>query len=194
MTSSGANRVTPSADGTPDAVVQLAVLDGIVAEAKLGLPRDTAAWEKDLRQLEKYDDDLKGWWTADEKLPTHDILALVPINRATKFVDKLREGLESKKLRFDRPIAVVGFFKQSAVKDFITLKKEWGELTNADFSERLRQSKAIAFDHLITNYATKFIDSTPPMPYLLQVVWGNNFTEYATRAQGKGERSAAVTF
>lgn len=194
MTTSAANRVTPSADVTPDAVVQLAAQEGIVAEAKLGLPRDTAAWEKDLRQLEKYDDDLKGWWTTGEQLPTQDILALVPITRATKFVDRLREGLESKKLRFDRRLAVVGFFKQSGVKDFITLKKEWGDLTNADFSERLRQSKAIAFDVLILHYQKKFIDSPPPMPYLLQIVWDFNFTAYAARAQGTGERSAAVTF
>ena len=68
--------------------MQLAAEGGIVAEAKLGLPRDTAAWEKDLRQLEKYDDDLKGWWTTGEHLPTHDILALVPITRATKFVKR----------------------------------------------------------------------------------------------------------
>jgi hypothetical protein len=79
MTTSAANRGSPDNDVTPDCVLQFGRTHGLVAEAKLGLPKDSGGWDKDIAQLEKYDDDLSGWWTSDEKLPMHDLVALVPL-------------------------------------------------------------------------------------------------------------------
>lgn len=192
MTTSEANRVSPSVDVTPDAVVQATSQVGFVAEAKLSLPKDVKAWDKDFLQIEKYDDDLTGWWSPGERIRRHDILILVPINRATRFIDRLKEGVETKKWEFRRLVSVIGFFKQSGVKDFITLKKEWGELSDRGLSERLRESRAIDFGLLISKYKEKFIDSAPPLPYLLQIIWDNVFTLYAADVAREEDKNFVV--
>lgn len=79
LTTSPGNRVSRNVAVTPDCVVQASESLGFVAEAKLSLPMDVNRWDEDVIQMLKYDDDLVGWWTADERLPRHDIIALVPL-------------------------------------------------------------------------------------------------------------------
>ena len=180
MTTSSSNRVSPSVDVTPDCVIQHAAHSGLVAETKLGLPKDTRAWDEDIIQMQKYDDHLVGWWTTDEDLASHDIVALVPLSRAVKFADRLDAGVKAGDWQFDRPIAVIGFYKQSGVKDFMGLKKEKGELSKRDLNERLRESRQISLSLLIVEYHDrKFVDHPPPLPYLLQIIWDDLFTRYA---------------
>ena len=138
MTTSASNKVSPSADVTPDSVIQLDTKYGVVAETKLGLPKDVSSWKQHVRQLRKYDDKLTGWWSPDEQIAKHDIVALVPLNRAVKFSDVVETVQNHQKWKFERNVAVVGFFKQSGVKDFLTLKKERGELSVKALSDRLR--------------------------------------------------------
>lgn len=181
MTTSEGNRVSPDTNVTPDCVIQVDPRNGLVAEAKLSLPRDDTQWDSNFTQIEKYDDDLIGWWTADEKIETHDIVTLVPLPRAVKFADRLEEGIDQAKWRFDREVSVIGFFKVSGVSDFLTLKKEWGKLSDSRLDSRLRESVPINFAHLLSEYKDrKFVDSEPPLPYLLQIIWDNLFVQYAS--------------
>lgn len=174
------NRISPSNVVTPDCVVQFHGAQGLVAEGKLGLPKKTEAWDDDIKQLEKYDDDLLGWWTKDERIESHDLVALVPLARAVKFGDRLLRGVEEGKWKFKRKIAVVGFFKTSGVKEFLSLKKEFGSLSLASLDERLRESLQILIALLVTTYNDrKFVDHAPPLPYTLQIIWDHLFTRYA---------------
>ena len=81
--------------------------------ASLGLPKDVASWKNHVWQLGKYDDKLAGWWTPNEQIAKHDVIALVPINRAVKFADQVEKTQKNQGWQFERNIAVVGFFKQS---------------------------------------------------------------------------------
>ncbi|MGA8409462.1 MAG: hypothetical protein WB680_19985 [Candidatus Acidiferrales bacterium] len=180
MTTSQSNRVSPGTVVTPDCVIQMDDTNGLVAEAKLGLPKDDRIWDEHIQQLEKYDDELVGWWTLNEQLATHDLVALVPLSRAVRFADHLERGINKGKWRFDRKIAVVGFFKTSGVKDFLSLKRERGALSIADLDDRLRETKQIDIALLILYYQDrKFVDHMPPLPYTLQIIWDHLFTRYA---------------
>lgn len=193
LTTSALNRVTPQVAVTPDCVVQFDATTGLVSEAKLGLPMDQTAWDDDITQIQKYDDDLTGWWTPQETIDRHDIVALVPLTRAVQFADRLDAGSAAGKWSFQRPLAVVGFFKTSGVRDFLTLKKERGGLTTKDLDERLRVSKAVNTDHLLVGYRDrKFVDHRPPLPYLLQIMWDCLFTGYAAEAVNSGPSEPVV--
>ena len=85
MTTSSRNRESPSARVTPDCVIQLDMSQGIVAETKLGLSKNPTNWDQPMKQMQKYDDDLTGWWTQAETLDSHDVVALVPLARAVRF-------------------------------------------------------------------------------------------------------------
>jgi hypothetical protein len=183
MTTSGENRVSRQTEVTPDCVVQLGDETGFVTEAKLGLPKEENLWDDDIKQMQKYDDDLAGWWSESERIRQHDVVGLVPLNRAVKFADRLEAGVKGGKWQFVRKVSVVGFFKQSGVKDFMTVKKERGELSLHDLGQRLRESRLIPLDRLIIEYNDrKFVDHPPPLPYLLQVMWDHLFTRYAADA------------
>jgi len=53
MATSTENRISPSNVVTPDCVVQFQESQGLVAEAKLGLPRNEEIWDDDIKQLGK---------------------------------------------------------------------------------------------------------------------------------------------
>ncbi len=177
---------------TPDCVVQCDPSLGIVSEVKLGLPRETEYWDDDVQQVEKYDDDLTGWWTPSEKVGNHDIIALVPSPRSVQFCDVVQGGIANKKWRFDRSIAVVGFHKQTgAEKTFLTLKKECGKVSDVALNERLRLGVPIDIVHLIRD-DRKFLDHKPPLPLLLQILWSDLFTKYAAEVE-REEPSGTAT-
>jgi hypothetical protein len=193
MTTSPMNRTSPSTIVTPDCVIQFERVQGLVAEAKLGLPKSDEIWDSHIQQLEKYDDELTGWWTPDEKISAHDLVALVPLARAVRFADRLESGVREGKWTFQRKIAVIGFFKTSGVKDFLSLKKERGSLSLSDFDERLRESRQVEIALLISKYNDrKFVDHMPPLPYLLQIIWDHLFTRYAADIPA-GDSGAPVT-
>ena len=151
-----------------------------MAETKTSLPLDVSSWDDAIVQLQKYDDDLLGWWTKDEHIKNHDIVALVPLPRAVRFADRLEAGVGSRKWSFQRKVSVVGFYKTSGAKDFMGLKKERGELSQKDLDERLRESRQISLSLLLAQYHDrKFVDHEPPLPYLLQIIWDYLFTKYA---------------
>jgi hypothetical protein len=166
---------------TPDCVIQSNAL-GIISEVKVSLPLDESKWDRPIKQLKKYDRDLEGWWTDDEKITDYDVVSLVPLARAVRFGDLLEAGTRDGKWNFKHKTSVVGFFKTTgATKEFLTLKKERGEMSNNDLGERLRQSRLIDFEHLIVEYRDKkFIDQMPPLPYMLQILWDNLFVKYAS--------------
>lgn len=184
LTTSASNRVSPNTEVTPDCTVQTQQTWGFVAEIKLGLPKDASLWEENFTQLLKYDDNLVGWWTASQQIETHDIVGLVPIERAVRFADRLEAWQAEKDNEFQRKVSVIGFFKKSGVKDFMALMKQRGVLSNRDLDQRLREGRLIAFDILITEYEDrKFVDHMPPLPYLLQIMWDHLFTQYAADVQ-----------
>lgn len=183
LTTSAKNRVSPLTDVTPDCVVQGDPTLGAVAEAKLGLPQEIERWDKDVKQLEKYDDDLRGWWTKDENIANHDIIALVPSARSVRFCDVVAAGVREKKWSFHRKLTVVGFHKQTgAEKTFLTLKKECGDVSDPNLNERLRISVPIDIVHLLRD-DRKFLDHKPPLPLILQILWSDLFVKYAAESE-----------
>jgi hypothetical protein len=181
-TSDGNRIVPPDTVVTPDCAVQFGPALGLIGEAKPGVAKDLTVWEENLRQLEKYDDGLTGWWTDNEKIENHDIVVLVPMSRAVNFVDLVKSRIQDGRVSFRRPLAVVAFFKQTgAEKVFVTLKTEYGELSNGALGERLRQAKPVDWQQLLTRYRDpKFMDYEPPLPYTMWLLWDLMFGPLAT--------------
>ena len=157
------------------------------------MPLDVAHWDDDIRQLQKYDDDLKGWWTSNERVNNHDLVSLVPLLRSVQFSDLVNEGAGQKKWSFKRKLATLGFQQQVGPnKTWMLLKKEGGELSDLELDRRLRYGKQVNIKLLIELYGDrKFLDSPPALPITLQILWDNLFTEYV--AIGNFESEAEIT-
>ena len=193
MTTSPQNRISPTTDVTPDCVVQRSPAHGVVAEVKKGLPSELAYWEKEVRQLQKYDDDLRGWWTSNERVDNHDLVALVPLLRSVQFSDLINDGIGLGKWSFKRKLVTLGFQRQvGPEKTWMFLKKEGGALSDAEFDKRMRYGTQVNIGLLIELYGDrKFLDSAPMLPIILQILWDNLFTEYV--ATGNYESQAGAT-
>ena len=198
MTTSPQNRVSPSTDVTPDLALQRNT-HGAVAEITYSLANDSAHWRQKLEQVVKYDDPLTGWWSQDEKLAQHDIAFLVPQSRAVRVSDILKAEGDDKDgtIKLKYPIAVIGFNRTSGAKEFMTLMKMFGNMTDTDLSERLRHSINVPTDVLIVEYGDrKFFDFEPPMAYLLQIMWDQLFPTYLSEfpvVESQGYTPVTVT-
>jgi hypothetical protein len=174
FTASKGNRIVPErTEVTPDCAVQLTPTHGVVAEAKPGVTRLKAAWDDRIRQLQKYDDDLQGWWTPSEQCADHDIVVLIPMTRAYDFIELLKEQIASGDATFVRPLCVVGFFKHTGAQHtYFTLKIEFGSVRDSAFDTRLRRAQSINWSPLISSGGDrKFMDSEPPLAYTLWILW-----------------------
>jgi len=181
MKTSSNNKVSPDTQITPDFVVQESMY-GVIGEITYSLAPAETGWLEKLKQLRKYDDDLLGWWTPTEKLPSHDIACLVQFSRMVLVSDILAKHRRKRKsdLKFERNLAIVGFNRSSgATQEYMSLIKNSGELSDKTISERLRKSVQVPLERLVIEYHDKkFVDFEPPMAYLLQILWENLFTSY----------------
>src|SRR5258708_31042461 len=107
MNTSHVNRVAPDTIVTPDAVIQLSNGLGYVVEAKKSLPLNSDYWVNEVEQLQKYDDDLTGWWI--EPAPMVCIVLLLHYSRSVKFINYLRDQLDQGKVIFQKKVSVVEF-------------------------------------------------------------------------------------
>ena len=167
----------PETTVTPDGAVQLSAALGVIAEAKPGVARNAAVWEENLKQLKKYDHSLVGWWTKDEKIGGHDVVALVPLARVVDFVDLVKAKQKEGAVTFDRPLSVVAFTKNtSADHVWVVLKTEFGSITDPTLSERLRRAVHVNWQTILVHYNdVRFIDTEPPLAYTLFVLWDAMF-------------------
>lgn len=181
MTTSEKNVVSASTVITPDVVLQRAG-KGVVGEITNSLTENDEYWAEKLQQVCKYDDSLLGWWTKDEKLPTHDVVLVVPHSRVVRVTDILAKEKSDEKdtIKFNRHVAVISFHRHSgAAKEYVDLMKFFGDLSDADLSERLRHGIPVAQNILLKVYGDrKFVDFPPPMAYVLQIMWDAVFPSY----------------
>jgi hypothetical protein len=140
---------------------------------------DRARYEECVKQIAKYDDDLRGWFTEDERIPLHDLVLLVDETRGVpmrRFVDKhpLAAALS-------RKLAVVSSARTTQFHEFVRLRKEHGSLTDATLDQSLENVCSVALRHLTSEMArVKFYDARPPTPvYIAQILWADIFLQRA---------------
>lgn len=190
MDTSPANRRSPEREVTPDCVIQASPTLGIVAEVKLGLPQDESHWKDPVEQLERYDDDLTGWWTPRQAIELHDIVALMPSARAVRFGDFVDAGVKNNQWRFQRKLSIVGFHKEVGAKLWLTLELKFGSLSDPQLYQEIREGKRIDVEQYLKK-DRKFLDQPPPMPLLLQILWDDVFL--ANAAGKPKEADGSVT-
>jgi hypothetical protein len=178
MDTSPENKVSPNNIVTPDLVVQKRTDLALVAEVKHSWSQESD-WEDVIEQLQKYDDELKGWWTPSEMLPTeHDLVLLVHGSQVVKCVDFLKARLAAGGARIDRALTVVGYLRMEQVQQFVQLRREYGEFSNKGFDARLRSIVPVPVDKIIWR-DRRFYDHEPPLPYFMVMLWDDIFDSLA---------------
>jgi len=156
---------------TPDLGILLPDGKGILGEVKRSFPLDTARWLDDFKQLMGYDDDLTGWPNDSQKVTAHDIVLLLHQSRAIKVKNYFTEN-SPKDIHFTRPFSIVEFNRSSQGKEYFFFRNVSGNVSDQNLASRLEEGINVPMGIYLIQYSTvKLYDSTPPLPYLLELIW-----------------------
>lgn len=178
MDTSNDNPITPNEVVTPDLVVQLNNNHGIVTEAKKSFPKNRNFWNRNINQLLKYDDNLQGWKTNNELIPISDIVLLTHNKIKVNVSDYIEERINNNTLNFSRKFALLAFQRAQNRKIYLSLEKGFGHLSNSELDERFRVSVRVPLEKVIPMSPIKFYDDKPKLPYIMDILWNNVFTQY----------------
>lgn len=165
---------------TPDSVIQISNEYGVVAEMKKHFNEfDHSCFE----QMEKYDDNLVGWWTENEKIDSHDLVLLTHYFSSTDAIDAFKSWCEGGN-SFKRPFAIVEFTWSEGGQRYFSLKKIEGSISDSLHDEHLRKGKPIPEKIIIegiSNY--KFYDADPPLIHMLQLIYDQTLTSFPEESE-----------
>jgi hypothetical protein len=185
MTTSENNLVSKNNDQTPDLVVQISDNEGYICEAKSTLSKNDENWDEHVQQLQRYDDDLKGWWTGDQKLsaPSNTVL-LIDYEKSIKFKKLLETKIHNDGIILKNPIGFVGFAQESTPKESLCFSLDWGKITNRKLHSELEDRKRIPLEHFIaTQDRMKFNDVQPPVEHTMEVIWTHLLNDKSTSVE-----------
>ena len=177
MDTTPGNRISPETTVTPDAVIQRSDDLGYLVEAKKSLPANSDRWDSVVEQLAKYDDGLIGWWTETEVIDVSSVVLLIEIARSAEFSLYLESAINSGQVEFTRPISVVEFTKSSELKEFLFIRKHWGDIADEEFSSLLAIGKKVPIEKVVGTYGSmKFYDAPPVVEHTMVNLWQDIFT------------------
>jgi len=155
---------------TPDLGVLLPNDYGVLAEVKRSFPKDTKFWMGDFRQLMSYDDDLTGWPSRSQKVDSHDIVLLLHQTRAISVKDFYEQN--QAEIKITRPFCIIEFNRDSEGQEFFFFRTVAGAVSQKSLAERLRKGIPVPMSIYLVQYSTiKLYDASPPLPYLLELIW-----------------------
>jgi hypothetical protein len=137
MDTSPSNRISPDAQVTPDLLVLRSENANYVVEAKLALSKDPAKREDKLIEVQKYDDDFRGWDGSGGYVASHDIILLVRFFHGVNVRDQIAQLRADKKMRFERNFAVVTFHRVVETQTWMSLELLDGILRPKEKQDKL---------------------------------------------------------
>lgn len=177
MTTGPNNPVSPDTNITPDEIIQLSNSLGLIIEAKIGLPQAKELWMDIETQLRKYDDDLRGWWTEDGRIPRWNSIFLVEIARSEEFKEFREKLISDGVFSADNNIVGIEFSRADQFNTYIFFRTRWGNIHDSALGEVLRLGKKKDIQDAENYYGRiKFCDSPPEPEYLLSIIWQDIFT------------------
>lgn len=176
MTTSSNNSISPNIEITPDLIAQKSRNYGIIAEVKKGIDRTQSNWINHLRQLRKYDDELEGWWTDDQKIPHSDVIMLIHQTRSRPFSRFLSKQKENDPDSIGQNTCVVEFVQSEERITYYFFRLEFGIINDKDLGRRLEDGVDIPLENIRRSFPNiQYYDSKPPMPLLLSRLWSDVF-------------------
>lgn len=174
---------------TPDIAIQISDKYGIVAEVKLTASTDQD-YENAHEQVEKYDTNLCGWKTKDEKIELFDLSLLV---------NDLHKGKAKRyfeKIKFNRKFTLIACARQYEVRVFFKIEKYYGSFSNPRLENKFIDPVAIPLENpdIIKRISSvKFYDAEPPVEYTMNVLWMNVFNEIMESGGREGEKTISIS-
>lgn len=175
---------TPESDDpdalTPDEVLQIEEAIGYVVEAKRSMTSQQQYWNKDLSQVQKYDQPLTGWWTPTGTIPTHNVVLLLWTTYTREFQAFIEAAQRQGSVTLTDRFSIVEFSHLQEAQEAMRFRLEWGTISDEGISASLRSGISVPLEILVAHPGsrTKFYDAPPPTEYLMAILWQNVFNSH----------------
>lgn len=176
MTPSENNRVQSKDAVTPDLVVVCTQADGVVGEAKISFHGTVDDCHAELRQLVKYDDDLKGWPTSDGTIKSHDLVLLVHYSRKGEAKTILDAAKDAGILKLHRKFSAVCFSRMAQAAESLSLEHFYGEMTDKKLRDRM-QPLFVPLEKVRPLNPASLYDAEPEPAFMLYLTWDLVFSQ-----------------
>jgi len=166
------NKISKANEITPDLIAQKSLTYGIVGEVKKSLPENQKHWDKYIDQINKYDDDLEGWWTDNEKIIISDPILLIHLSRSRA----LKLYIEQKQIEntefISKNATIVEFGSSDENTPFYFFRLEYGEIRDKELSDDLKIGVNVPLNKVLESYSNiNYYDSEPPIVLILINLW-----------------------
>lgn len=174
MTSAN-NEIQQNVEVNPDLVIEVSknnMSDEYIAinEIKVDLPREESHWEKDAKQLKKYDDNLSGWNITSSK--QHDIMITTNELRTFAFKNYMEKLERENKITINRDFSILHSTRTEQLGSFINIKKDYGQISNQKLDDLLSNGLGVAEYNIVNEMnQMKFYDAAPPIIYTMMIIW-----------------------
>lgn len=189
------NRVTKNVTITPDIVGQNTEYN-LIGEVRKDLPMDQGLWLEEIKQVEKYDDDLTGWPLKDAK--NHDLVLLTHHLRSSTLAEFVQEQIGKKGLTFNRLMAIVEFVRNRERRLFWDLKKVYGTFSNPQLEMMLKRGVGVPGSKIVEQLSSlKFYDAEPHVVYTMSLIWDHVLPEKGTVEkfrEARGKKTVEIPF
>lgn len=157
----------------PDFGIVIGEQRGILGEIKKNFPGvENDRQQRIFLQLKSYDQELLGWPTNSEKLPSHELVLL--IHQATSrraqefFKGEAGKGID----KFIRPFSIFEFNRVDQRVPYFFFRIVDGDLRQTDNGKNLFHGVSVPMQALIGLYSESMLyDAEPPPAYLLHMIW-----------------------
>ena len=156
---------------TPDIAILLPNNHGVIGEVKLRFPRNQDFWENDFKQVFKYDNDLIGWPTEDQKVFSHEVVLILHESQEV-LIRRYYEANKVDKFQFIHPFIIINFHRTNQRNSYAFFQIKSGNLSDNKLNDRLEIGIEVPLSELLKSYSEiKLYDAVPPLPYLLKLIW-----------------------
>lgn len=173
MDTTPSNRISPGTKVTPDLVVQVSSDYGFIAEAKLTLSRDAEKRKAKITDVQKYDDDLVGWCTPDERVKDHDIALIVHQFHGKAVQQQVEELVAAGEFVCMRRFSIIRFARIQQREMWLSLELVYGGVTPAGKNKKLETGLPIKLEHIAGDPLFSHVqlyDARPPAPILMDLI------------------------
>lgn len=164
---------------TPDLVIQLTPTSGIIGEVKaLICENKDDRWNSYLEQVKKYDEDLEGWWTQDERISEVCQVFITELTNSAEIGDYLLKKINEDGNSLAHQFAVVEYGRLQRGREFLFFRKRGGDMPEV-ISSIFHEGVSFPLEELVTERdEKKFYDAKPAdVEYIMAILWQDIFTQ-----------------
>lgn len=148
-------------------------------------------YAEEIKQLLKYDDNLKGWKNDENLVLDHSTIAILQMDWCQEFVESFKNYLQKNNINLDKELVILFFTIDDGVNFAVKFQKKYGDAGNKVLPYfNKRSTLSIGFNFFLNDLMRiRVYDDPPPTPYLMSLLFTEVFNQEPTPEQRRDAKA-----